>query len=251
MSVPTKCFNIVRGRTIRVTSLDECCAVWPDELTAPEAEVAVTDGLISVALTAQIETGEEINDRNWSGALCLTDRSPDEFVRWNLEVTFCNVDPSVISIMSGAPVELDNSTPPNVVGFRTREGAVSSRFALEAWTGVSAAAADCGPGVDPSYGYTLLPCVIAGRMGDLTLENGRADFVITGAFTQSGAGWGAGPYDVVMAGAAPGAAAPLPVPMASGEHHLLRLTTVPPPEPPDPCEAMTLEEAGGTRPVTP
>jgi len=238
MSVPTNCFNIVRGKVMRVTALDECGAVIVG--SPPAVEVAVTDGLISAALTAEVEEGEEIRDRNWSGALCVVDRSPDEFVRWTVEITFCNVDPTVISLLTGNPTELDDGM--NVVGFRSRAGTIETKVAIELWSGVSPQ--DCGSGAQ-SYGYTLLPYLTGGRLGDLTIANGRADFVVSGMFTQSGSGWGVGPYDVITSAGLP---APLDVGIQPDEHHLLRLTDVAPPSPA--CEGMTLEEAGGTRPTS-
>lgn len=239
MAVPAQCFNIVRGKVMRVTSLDECCSIHQG--SPPACEVAVTDGLISAALTAEVEEGEEIRDRNWTGALCVVDRSPDEFVRWGVEITFCGVDPAIITLLTGNPVELDDAG--DLVGFRTAQGTLNNRIAVELWSGISPT--DCGPEAVPKFGYTLLPCLVGGRMGDLTIENARADFVVSGMFTQSGSGWASGPYDVVTVSGVP---APLEVPIQAGEHHLLRLTDVPPPA--ADCGCMTLEEAGGTRPVS-
>jgi hypothetical protein len=241
MPVATQCFNIVRGKVMRVTALDECCSIHVG--SPPACEVAVSDGLISVAMTAEIEAGEEIRDRNWAGALCVVDRSPDEFVRWTLEFTFCQVDPSMVTLLTGAPVELGGVGGLEAVGFRSRQGRIETKAAVELWSGTSPV--ECGPGETPSYGYTLLPCVVGGAIGDLTIENGRADFTVSGAFTQGGGGWGVGPYDVISTGGLP---SPLADPMQTDEHHLLRLTDVAPPE--AACECLSLEEAGGTRPTS-
>lgn len=238
MSVPSSCFNIVRGRVLRATLLDDCCSVTPD--SPPAYEVVVTKGVISVALTAEVEAGESIRDRNWAGELCVVDRSPDQFLFWNVELTFCDVNPALIALLTGNPVELDSSG--DIVGFRTTEGGLTGNVALELWSGISPA--NCAPGQAASYGYTLLPCVSGGRMGDFTLENGRADLVISGAFTKSGEGWGSGPYDVVSVADVP---SPLETAIQSGEHHLLRRVDVAPPA--DECTGFTVEEAGGTRPV--
>jgi hypothetical protein len=201
--------------------------------------VVVTRGVISVALTAEVEAGETIRDRNWAGELCVVDRSPDQFLFWNVEMTFCDVNPALIALLTGNPVELDSGG--DIVGFRTTEGGLTGNVALELWSGINPT--NCAPGAAASYGYTLLPCLSGGRMGDFTLENGRADLVISGAFTKSGEGWGEGPYDVVG-----DPAGPLETAIQQGEHHLLRRTEVAPPE--DECTGFTLEEAGGTRPTS-
>lgn len=237
MSVPRQCFNIVRGKVLRATALDDCCSIATE--SPPAYEVVVTEGVISVELTAEIEAGETIRDRNWSGALCAVDRSPDQFLYWNVTMTFCDVDPALISLLTGNPMELD--TAGDAVGFRTTEGGSLANTAIEMWSGTTPT--NCGPGADASYGYTLLPCVSGGRMGDFSLNNGRADFVIDGGFTKSGEGWGSGPYDVVDVSGSP---APLETAMQQGEHHMLRKTTIAPPA--ADCIGYTLEEAGGTRP---
>lgn len=238
MPVPSQCFNVVRGKVLRATALDDCCSVAVD--SPPACEVVVTDGLISVALTAEVEAGETIRDRNWAGNLCVVDRSPDQFLYWNVEITFCQVDPALISLLTGLPLELDDGG--DAVGFRTREGGSLNNVALEMWSGTTPT--DCA-GAGATYGYTLLPCVSGGRMGDFTLENGRADFVVSGAFTKSGEGWGVGPYDVIDVAGNP---SPLQTAIQSGEHHMLRRTTVAPPA--ADCTCYSLEEAGGTRPTS-
>jgi len=238
MPVPSQCFNIVRGRVMRVTYLDECGEIPLIGDPPPSCEVVVSDGLISVAMTAEIEAGETIRDRNWAGALCTTDRTPDEFLYWNVEITFCQVDPALISLLTGAPMELDGT---DAVGFRTREGSEDTHVAIEMWTGTTPVV--CAPGEDPTLGYTLLPHVMGGRVGDLTIENGRADFVVGGAYTKCGQGWGVGPYDVIG-----DPAGPLDVAIAEGEHHLLRTTTVAAPS--ADCDCLSLEGAGGTRPTS-
>lgn len=241
MPTPAQCFNVVRGRSMRVTALDDCCAVNID--SPPAVEVVVTEGLISVALTAEIEAGESIRDRNWAGALCVVDRSPDQFLYWNVEITMCGVEPAVISLLTGSPLELDQAG--DLVGFRTAEGGSIANAAIELWSGTTPT--NCAPGVGADYGYTLLPCVSGGRMGDFTIQNGRADIVLSGAFTKSGEGWGSGPYDVIDADGL-GTPGPLETAIQQGEHHLLRKTNIAPPA--AVCEGMTLEEAGGTRPTS-
>ncbi len=48
--------------------------------------------------------------------------------------------------------------------------------AIEVWTRTTGGA--CGPN-ETRYGYLLFPWVIEGTVGDLTLENGAADFILT------------------------------------------------------------------------
>lgn len=219
--MPTRCFNIVRGKRLRVTRTDEC-GVPPDYGT-PNSRV-VTSGFISVALTAVVEAGDEIVQKNANGDLCINDRSRDQFKRWDVAVSFCEVNPSLAEMVSNATLEEDWDG--NVVGIRVPEGAALESFALELWTGVPGA--DCGVDEPTTYGYMLLPLIVPGVLGNMTINNGAATFDIRGQ-TRSGSAWGVGPYDVVPTDAL-NTAGPLLVPMGPLDHHLLRTTTIAPPD---------------------
>jgi hypothetical protein len=240
MATVSKCLTIVRGRTLRVTALDECGRVYSEAGTPPACEVVVTDGIVSVAVNGEYEAGDDIRDKNWAGVIAVEDRSLDQFVRYSLTATFLKVDPALVSLITGLPVELDADS--EIAGFRTRAGVTAGNVAIEFWTGVSPI--DCGA-LDVPYGYTLFPWVRGGRLGNLTIQNGRADFVIEGMFSGGGGGWGVGPYDVVLDGL--DAPAPLAVAMAAEDHHLFRETRVAPPA--AACTCYSLTEAGGTRPA--
>lgn len=218
----TKCFPVVRGKRLRVTRLDNCGN--PPDPEEPSSLV-VTKGFISVAMTSDVEEGDDHFEKNADGELCYTDKSSDQFKRWNLEVSLCNVDPALWEMMGNARLEEDWDG--DVVGVRGYEGGNPGAYAMEVWTGIPGE--DCLPGEPANYGYLLLPFVIPGVLGDVTIENGGATFTLSG-HTRGGGGWGVGPYDVVPTDAenAPG---PLTVPLGADEHHLLRTTTIAPPAP--------------------
>ena len=225
----TKRFTVVRGKRLRITRLDECGN--PPEDATP-CSFVVTKGFISVALSAEIETGDDIVEKNADGDLCINDKSRDQFKRWNVEASFCEVDPSILDMMTNVVVETDYDD--NIVGVRQPEGASIDSFALELWTGVPGS--DCVPGEATNYGYLLLPFVVGGPLGDVTIENGAATFPVT-SFTKGSGGWGEGPYDVVPTDAenTPGR---LATPMGPKEHMLMRLTTIAPPDISEGCEDM-------------
>ena len=225
----TKCFTVVRGKRLRVTRLDDC-----GNPPASEAECAlvVTKGFITVGLSSDTEDGTDITQMNADGDLCVVDRSRDQFKRWNVEAEFCDVDPNLLSLMSNVSVETDWND--DVVGVRGYQGAPEGAFALELWTGVPGT--DCVPGEPAQFGYLLLPFVIPGVLGDITIENGAATFTV-GGFTRGSGGWGVGPYDVVPVDAQ-NTAGPLGTAMASDEHHLMRLTTIAPPDIECGCQGM-------------
>lgn len=217
----TKCFPIVRGKRLRATRLDECGN--PGDYGTPNAQV-VTKGFISVALTAVTEAGTEIITKDANGDICVNDRSRDQFKRFDVVAQFCEVNPSLVELMSNAVVEEDWNG--DVVGIRIPEGAALESTGLELWTGVPGS--DCVPGEPTVYGYMLLPFLVPGVVGNITINNGAATFEVRGQ-TRGAGGWGVGPYDVVPTDGV-GGAGPLAVPMGPKEHHLLRTTTIAPPE---------------------
>lgn len=219
----TKCFSVVRGKRLRVTRLDECGNPLAE---GTENSLVVTKGFISVGLTSEVEDGDDITQKNADGDLCISDRSRDQFRHWSLELSLCRVDPHILEMVSHATLEEDHAS--EVVGVRIPEGASEESFGLELWTGVPGE--DCIPDQPTTYGYLLLPFVIPGAPGDITVENGASTFSLN-ARTKGGGGWGTGPtgYDVVPQDEQQ-TAGPLQTAIGASEHMLLRTTTIAPPE---------------------
>jgi hypothetical protein len=206
----TQCFSVVRGKRVRVTELDTCGT------PVTGSSFAVSEGFISVALTSELEDGDEYIQKNADGKLCINERAPDSLKRLNVTIDWCNVDPDIISLITGYPQELDGS---DAVGFRIQEGEADTNWALEVWTGLSNQ--NCDDGVQ--YGYLLLPFLTGATLGDITIENAAATFQTTG-YTQGNSAWGVGPYDVIGS-----PAGPLDVAIDPVDHALIRLTDVAPP----------------------
>lgn len=221
------CYPILRGRRLRATRLDGC----GNPVLGPDS-VVVTDGFISVALTANIQEGEEINVTNANGDVCVLDTPCPKLQNYTVEVQFCDVNPVLFNLMSGQPLVLNGD---DTVGFRMNSevSACDSGFALELWTGVSSDA--CEQGSSASYGYILLPFLQGGVLGDFSVENAAINFTLTGAATKKGSGWGVGPYDVISTGGVPG---PLADPITVADHLHLERTTVAPPA--ADCDAQAL-----------
>src|SRR6188768_3442122 len=99
--MPTS-FPLVRGRTMRVTKTDGCCgpAYGPDNMV-------VTDGFVSIALTANINEPEEILITNANGKTCVRDPGCPEFQGYSVEITFCEVNPCLFSLVTGQPSVVD------------------------------------------------------------------------------------------------------------------------------------------------
>lgn len=223
----THAYIPVLGKRIRVTRLD-LCGNYPE--SAEEDAFIATDGFISVGLTADVEDGTEIVQRKADGSLCVNERLNSSFKRFNVEIEFCGVNPSLLAMVTNAEEYMDGAG--DVAGFTVPEGEITKNFALELWTGLSGQV--CEPGAEEASGYLLLPFIRGGSLGDITV-NGESNvtFTLTGAYTKGGNAWGAGPYNVVMDDASePGI---LPTPLDPMDHLLLVDTALaPPPSSADP-----------------
>jgi hypothetical protein len=219
----TRRFPLVRGRKMRVTRLDGCGRPMYGDCAS-----AVSEGFISVALTANTNEGEAISVVNAAGKTCVQDTPSVEFTGYGVEVTFCDVDPDIFSLMSGQEKVLD--TAGNAVGFRMNQdvSASDSGFALEVWMGVPGQTCSDDPNAQGAYGYLLLPFVQGGVLGDFTIENAAVNFAIAGANTKKGSAWGLGPYDVV--GGIGGTPSPLLTPITAGDHLHVQYVEIAPPD---------------------
>lgn len=233
----SNCFTVVRGKRLRITRLDECGNPPGDET---EDSFVVTKGFVTVELTSVVTEGTDIEQMNADGDICISDRGRDQFRRWDLSLELCEVDPAILSMLTNVVLEEDYDA--NVVGVRQPEGASADSFALELWTGVPGS--DCLADEPTNYGYLLIPMVVPGSLGDITIENGATTFSVSGHSKGSGA-WGTGPYEVVPTDVdnTPGQ---LETPMGSDEHLLLRTTTIAPPDAECGAQAMPVWEPTAT-----
>lgn len=218
----TNCFNVVRGKRVRVTRLDACGA-YPAPAAADA--MATSSGYISVQYTLEYEDGDEHVQKNANGDLCILDRAEDKFKRVMVTISFCEVDPAIMEIVTGNTIVTTGVVPDNV-GMRVSRylpDAVAD-FALELWSGVGDAACDTG---NKEYGYFLLPFLRNGTLRDFTVENGPTTFEVN-AWTENGNGWGKGPYNVVRDGAA-GVPSNLKAALTVNDHLHFQVTTVAPP----------------------
>ena len=227
------CYTPWKIPTIRATLLNSC------GVPVTGCSTVVSDGIISVAMTKEYEDREDFFKKNGDGTFCVKATTPP-ILKWiGLELTFCNVDPDLVNLLSAEPRVYDDASTPRATGFSTQEGSAASvNFALETWTRIADQPA-CTGGIE--YGYTIFPWVIEGRVGDVTYENGTADFVITSARTRSGSPWGLGPYMVDYSDNPAGSTTQIPLLTAIGSTQHMRqfLTRLAPPTASCGCQTLT------------
>lgn len=217
------CYTPWKIPRVRVTKLNSC------GLPVTGCSTVVSDGIISVAMTKEYEDREEFFVKNGDGKFCVKETNPP-ILKWiNLELTFCNVDPEMVNIMTGLPLVLDDATSPRAIGYSEDETtSATGYFAFEGWTRISNQSQACSGGTE--YGYTLFPFVIEATIGDITFENGAVSFVVN-ARTSANSTWGYGPYFVDYSDNPAGSTTPVTLltPITSTQHMRMFITRYAPP----------------------
>lgn len=179
----TKILKSIKGKTVRITRLDECGVIVEGACTT-----LVSDCFVSVTLTGEYESGTEFVQKNAWGDLCINDKDPDVLKRVTASISFAEINPDALDIITGANPVVDGG---NTIGATWGSTYNDASFALEVWT--KRTGADCSTAA-PEWGYFLLPFIRNGKVdGDITIENGTLTLGVTGdAFAATG--WSTGPY---------------------------------------------------------
>jgi hypothetical protein len=222
--VTSVCYTPWKIPRVRVTKVSSC------GVPVTGCSTVVSDGIISVEMTKEYEDREEFFVKNGDGTFCVRETNPP-ILKWiNLTLTFCNVDPELVNIMAAEPLVLNDAVAPVATGYSTDEtSAGAANFALEGWTRLANnGGVACTGGTE--FGYTLFPWIVEGTIGDLTYENGVANFVLT-ARTRSQSLWGLGPYFVDYSDNPAGSTTPIRLltPILSTQHARMFLTRLAPP----------------------
>ncbi len=218
----SRCFTPFKVPRVRITELDACGTPL-----AGECASVTTDGIITIEQTAEYEDREEFFVKNADGKFCVQ-RTNAPILKWlNMTYTFCNVDPELVYLLTKQTLILSDADEPQAIGntWETNDADLVN-FGFEAWTRV-AAVDDCP---EELFGYALWPWNIEGTMGDVTYENGAANFVVTSR-TSVGSNWGVGPYSVIASEATATLGDPLPLLTAvtATEHRRMFTTFLAPP----------------------
>lgn len=218
----SRCFTPFKVPTVRITELDACGTPLVGSCSS-----VTTDGIITIEQTAEYEDREEFFVKNADGKFCVQ-RTNAPILKWlNMTYTFCNVDPELVYLLTKQTLILSDAAVPQAIGntWETNDADLVN-FGFEAWTR-TAATDDC---VTELFGYALWPWNVEGTMGDVTYENGTANFVVTSR-TNVGSNWGIGPYSVIASEAVATLGNPVQLltPVTSTEHRRMFTTFLAPP----------------------
>lgn len=221
-------FSSIKARRMRLTAVDACGAP-----ILGAGSTIVTGGFVSVAASAQVEAGDEMVVKNAWGEFCVNDKGDDRVKRWDLTMEFCEVDPQLLSLLTGGRVFTQSTTP---VGGTFGEQ-VGQDFALELWTKIAGGACvEGGGGSANSWIYWVFPHIRGGVIGDLSFENGPLSMSVKASTTGAGADWGTGPYTPAL----------LPLAMDSDEHIGYVITSATPPADSDGAQALVIPSTTAT-----
>ena len=181
----TQILKSIKGKTVRLTRLDECGEVVTDSCTT-----VVSDCFVSVTLSGEFEAGDEYVQKNAWGELCVNSKDPDVLKRVNVSIEFAELNPDALDILTNAnPVISGGST----IGASYGTEPNYSSFALEVWT--KRTGVDCTVGSNREWGYFVVPWVRNGKIdGDISISNGVLTLTVMGEGFPAPASWDDGPY---------------------------------------------------------
>lgn len=217
------CVNYLQGLMLRATKLDACGA-----LVAGATSTVTSKGFINVEIEVDEEAGNAIAPTLADGSRCYYYLSNKNLNGIKINAEFCQVDPELFNLMTGAPLITDDAAPtPSSIGFTTDSASYgTANFALEVWTNTKNTTCSTSSNTR-RWGYYLLPWLYQGTVGKPTIENDAVNFTLTDAMTHDGNQWGTGPYNIQYTSL--GAASPLFTSLASTAHDLLIAVNMAPP----------------------
>lgn len=230
--MPSICHSVIRTPGARVTRLGSC-----GEILNTGCDYATTTSYVDITLNKVWQERQDAFQLNGNGDICV-DSPKAPILRWyEVIITFCGVDPELFNIVSAEPLVLNDALTPESIGWCTLpDSAESSNFALEFWTGTED---ECDED-EVEYGYGILPRIIQGMIGNVTIQNGVITFTVTG-ITRGANQWGTGPYNVIIneSGANEGFPAPLLSAINVNAHKCFFWTKLAPPPGVCGCQDLT------------
>jgi hypothetical protein len=209
---------LVRGRVARLTAVDAC------GMPLATASSYVTEGVITVNSTKNVDGGDAISQRIMTGNVGVFEPGKPTVTNFAIDINFLRVNPGVLTMLTGDPVVL-NASADTVVGFEELALVpLTKTFALEVWTDTSQNVCLSGGKI---VGYMLYPFISEAY---LTIDNVADGLISCHVLGQShgSPSWGKGPYLPVPAadGTTP---ARLVQPVDSRAHRHFELTPIAPP----------------------
>jgi hypothetical protein len=137
----------------------------------------VSDAIVSIGQTPNVQAGEEFTQRNGGGGICVYVTEQDSIVRYDLTLSLCQLDAELIEILTGGRVLSVGGT---TVGFAVPAlDAIAPSVLVEAWGEArdgSAQASEDGAALYWHHVWTN----VQWTLGAFTLERGILTVPLTG-----------------------------------------------------------------------
>ncbi|MBK9181475.1 MAG: hypothetical protein IPM45_18340 [Acidimicrobiales bacterium] len=102
MAITTDKVSSIQAVRLRAMRLTDAGA--PD---AGADSLLVTDALISVQVSEEVEAGAEVIQKNGSGAICLNYKAPDRLKRAGVSMNLCQLDSELLWLIAGGTLITD------------------------------------------------------------------------------------------------------------------------------------------------
>lgn len=201
MATVVVCKGSAQVCKIRVARLDSTCAT-----PAGPNNASISSGIIRVASTPEYSAGEDFEQKNGCGVICVLLKTCDQLKRVNLAMELCLRDPSMIELLTGATVySITGATDTEIMGF-SRRGvgtACPDSVSVEIWT-KAITTTSCPPIVaGTNYSEATWWRVIYPKatftLGDMTFANEIATLQLSG-YGEANPNFLDGPFNDVPAG---------------------------------------------------
>lgn len=174
---------VVRGKVARTTLVDAC----GNPIAANS--MYVTDSVVQVTSTKNMDMGDEIKVRQMNGIIGEYEPGQASLLNYTVAVQFIKCDPGLLAALTGDPAILDYAG--KAVGFSERALQLLTKdFALELWNDTSGTACQAGSRL---YGYMLYSMIGHGYTTIDNITDKEVTFTVNG-MTFGSFGWGRGPY---------------------------------------------------------
>lgn len=187
------CYGSARISRVRISELD------PDTLAplAGSDNGLVIDHQILLSFDPVLRTGEEIEQTNGDGELCISLQEDDQLKRWTVRLQVCRIHPVLDAKLTGASLITDSGSP---VGMQAPSAgvALSNPVCLEAWTrAIEVTAQAVAPVTSPdlSYWHFVFPYLHGCVPGSTELNSGAHLFEYNGRADENSAITANGPFN--------------------------------------------------------
>lgn len=178
MSNSPQCYGGYNAVRLRACKLDS--AGVP---TSGSRNLYVSDKLISIQASYQIEKGSEFTLKNGDGSICATAKDCDKLKRVTLNMVLCSLDPELLYLCIGGTLWTGNTVAtgkPIGIDFPNSDSACSNGISLEAWVRAWDGSAQANTAAPlPLYWHFGWPKT-TWVPGQKTLQNGLITQPVTG-----------------------------------------------------------------------